>query len=360
MDQNVPRKEERSMEDEVVRVPRGQTERPAGYRLKERVPHVRVRVPASSANIGPGFDTLGIALDLPLWLDVTVASQTRIVVHGEVLQGLPTDESNLLYRAMEKVYAYVGEPMPSLHIEVYSAIPLARGLGSSAAAIVAAIVAADQLLAQPLSLHQQLMLAAQMEGHPDNVAAALYGGVVIASPTDSGFQCVRLSPPPALSTLVAVPAYVLSTQDARAVLPQSVSFADAVHNVSHTALLVAALATGDLSLLADAMRDRLHEPYRAKLVPGLAKALAGAVAHGALGCALSGAGPTVLVFVAKQQLLTGIAGFMKQSFARPQPPTLLSLEIATEGATVSTTHTEPFLSIVMRAERQRQEVEVRV
>jgi homoserine kinase len=312
---------------------------------------VRVCVPASSANVGPGFDALAVALDLPLWLDVCIEDRTCIDVYGDALRGVPVNEHNLVLRTMRSVFAHVGCAVPSVRVRMYSAIPLARGLGSSAAAIVAAIVAANHLSGDRLTRDDMLTLAAQIEGHPDNVAAALFGQCTVASQTDAGVVAAVLPVPQSLSAVVAIPHYALSTHASRAVLPTTVPFADAVHNVSHVALLVAALATGNVALLAHAMRDRLHEPYRTPLVSGLADVCAGARDYGALGCVLSGAGPTVMALVSSAQN-EALAQYMTDTLARPHRPTVLGLRIARMGASIMD-GTVPFEDVVAQAEQAR-------
>ncbi|MBU6146005.1 MAG: homoserine kinase [Paenibacillaceae bacterium] len=312
---------------------------------------VRVCVPASSANVGPGFDALAVALELPLWLDVRMEEQARIDVYGDALRGVPVNEHNLVLRTMRGVFAHVGCVMPPVRVQMYSAIPLARGLGSSAAAIVAAIVAANALMGDRLTRADMLTLAARMEGHPDNVAAALYGQCTVASQTDAGVVAAVLPVPELLSAVVAIPHYALSTHASRAVLPTTVPFADAVHNVSHVALLVAALATGNVALLTHAMRDRLHEPYRMGLVSGLADVCAGARDYGALGCVLSGAGPTVMALVSSEHN-EALARYMTDTLARPHRPTVLGLRIARVGARI-TDCTVPFEDVVAQAEQAR-------
>lgn len=253
-----------------------------------------VRVPASSANLGPGFDSLGLSLPLYTTLRVTPQAVTEVVPLGPQLAGTPADPGNYVYRAMKLAARRAGRDLPPLRLEIETEIPLARGLGSSAAALVGGIVAANALLGRPLDPAALLDLAAREEGHPDNVAPALLGGIVVATLGDGGTAHVRLEPPPHLGVTVLVPDFELPTSRARAALPESYTRADAVHALSHTGLLVGALAQGRLDLLRGAMQDRLHQPWRAALVPGLADILANAADHGALGAALSGAGPTVL------------------------------------------------------------------
>jgi len=281
------------------------------------VKSVRVRVPASTANLGPGFDSLGMAFQLYTELTMTLADQTVIKLIGKEMEGLRADKSNLIYQTAATLFTKAGLPVPELEIEVESHIPLTRGLGSSAAAIVGALTAANVLAGEPFSQDQLFAIASDMEGHPDNVGASFFGGVVVASmPEDGemGVPFVKLPVLKGLQTLVVIPDYWLSTEEARKALPDSYSRADFVYNIGHSSLLVAALAQGRLDLLGKAMRDRLHQPYRAKLVPGLQEILTEATNYGALGAALSGAGPTTLFFYSgdeqKERLLAFVEGIM--------------------------------------------------
>ncbi|WP_261663090.1 homoserine kinase [Deinococcus sp. Marseille-Q6407] len=274
-----------------------------------------VRVPASSANLGPGFDCLGLSLPLYTTVQVQPAPALTVVPQGEVLAGTPADASNYVYRGMTELAQVVGRPLPPLRLEISSEVPLARGLGSSAAALVAALLAANAVLDDPLDRHQLLDLASRMEGHPDNVAPALLGGVVVATFDGQQAQPLRIEPPAHLGATVLIPDFELSTADARRVMPPHYSRADAVFTVSHAALTTVALLAGRLDLLAAAMQDRLHQPYRAPLVPGLDAVLAGATQHGALGAALSGAGPTVLCLHDTRQDTAPLHSFLRTVMA---------------------------------------------
>ncbi len=260
---------------------------------------VIVKVPASTANLGPGFDTLGMALSLYAWVDMSVAVDgiTHIELLGSGMDGIPRDKSNLIYKVAQLVFKEAGLPEQELHIAMYSEIPLTRGLGSSASAIVGALIAANELAGRPLSMQKLFTLATRWEGHPDNVGASLFGGIIVAAWDGERADHVRLEPPPGLDVLVAIPQFQLSTEKARHALPDQYSRQDTVYNISHSSLLVAALATGRLDLIRHAMKDRVHEPYRAALIPGMSKILREAVDHGAIATALSGAGPTLLALI---------------------------------------------------------------
>jgi homoserine kinase len=239
-----------------------------------------VRVPASTANLGPGFDAFAAALGLRLELEVVETGEFGVVTDLDV----PRDRSNLLVRAFERLARADG-----FEFRVRSDIPLVGGLGSSAAAIVAGLVAADHLFELDADL---LALAAELEGHPDNVAAALYGGFVVC--TDG--RVTRVDAPVSLEAVLVVPDEAVSTSEARAALPESVPLADATFNVAHGALLALGLAMGDLDLISRGLADRLHQPHRARLFPRSAHVIEHAREYGALGATLSGAGPTVLVW----------------------------------------------------------------
>lgn len=242
---------------------------------------VRVRVPASSANLGPGFDCFAAALGLFLELEVSEAEQFELLSELDV----PRDRSNLTVAAFERIL-----PASAYRFEVRSQIPLSGGLGSSAAAVLAGLLAADRLSGGGAEV---LKLATELEGHPDNVAAALLGGVVVCADAEPH----RFDVPDGLAALLVVPREPVATQQARAALPAQVPLSDAVYNTAHGALLMLGLATGELELVARGLGDRLHQPYRAQLYPRSAELVAGATALGALGASISGAGPTVLVWV---------------------------------------------------------------
>lgn len=210
----------------------------------------RVRVPASSANLGPGFDTLGMALNLYLELDVERSKTIQVVHMDKHMQGLPEDESHLIYKTMADLFAKANQPMPPFRLVIRSQIPLTRGLGSSATAIIAGLLAANELLESPFDQHQLFEIATAKEGHPDNVGASLFGGIIVAQWNGKQVSHIRIQPHANLETLVIIPQYELETSAARTVLPEHISFKDAVFNVSHAALLVAALTSGRTDLMA--------------------------------------------------------------------------------------------------------------
>jgi homoserine kinase len=249
--------------------------------------HRIVRVPASSANLGPGYDVLAAALSLTLELEVEETGE--FFVHSDV-PGFPADRSNLCVRAFEAL-----RPADDVTFHIRSEIPPAAGLGSSAAAIVAGLCAADHMYELDAPLFE---LARELEGHPDNVAAALNGGFVIC-PQDG--EPVRFDPAPGLEGLLVIPEHEVPTLEARAAMPAEVPLADAVHNVGHAALLVLGLGRDDFSLIGRGLRDRLHQPRRRHLYPRSMELVERAEELGAVGATISGAGPTVLFWCHWQQ-----------------------------------------------------------
>lgn len=329
--------------------------------MEEPKRFARAVVPASTANLGPGFDSLGMALPLYAGVAMRAAKQTSIRLHGEHLDGIPLDKSNLVYETAQAVFDKAGVSMPELEIAYESEIPLTRGLGSSASAIVGALVASNGLIGSPLSVDELFQMATAMERHPDNVGAALFGGFVAAAWDGERAAAVRMAPPADLETLVAIPAFELSTKKARGALPQQVSMADAVFNVSHSSLLTAALAVGDLAALRHAMRDRLHQPYRSEMIPGMKDLLSGAPDHGALGAVLSGAGPTLLMLVDKRsEGRDRLEAFVKRTMEAAGVEVRLQwMTPCKQGAALVTGETEGALEAPLTAMR-RERSEVRI
>jgi homoserine kinase len=257
---------------------------------------VTVRVPATAANLGPGFDALALALDL--WNEVVVdteAVQPAVTVSGEGVGELPQDATNLVFRSMAYLAREAGGSLPPFALRCTNRIPLERGLGSSAAAVVAGLVAADRLLRSGLGEDGLLEMAVDLEGHPDNVAACLRGGLVIAYLSRGGWQAERLDPHPSLRPVLLVPEHErLATADARRALPRQVPMADAAFNVGRASLAVIAL-TDRLDLLTTALEDRLHQPRRLPLVPA-ARAVFEEFRQAGIPVCVAGAGPSLLAF----------------------------------------------------------------
>jgi homoserine kinase len=256
---------------------------------------ISVRVPATSANLGPGYDAVGLALSLAMRISLDRAPAPMVEVHGIGTDLIPRGPDHPAYRAARFVADLVGESDAHFHLVQENAIPPARGLGGSAAALVGGAVAANDLLGRSMAAPDLLNLVCELDGHPDNAAPALLGGLVIGTLTPEGISAVRLEPK-GLKAVVAVPDFIVSTTAARRALPEKIPHKDASFNVGRAGLLLGALATGEYELLRVAMQDRLHQPYRSHLVPGLEDVIEAALENGAYGACLSGSGPTVLAF----------------------------------------------------------------
>jgi homoserine kinase len=276
---------------------------------------VRVKVPATTANLGPGFDTLGMALSLYNEIELEPwPNGVKIEVSGEGKDLVPRATNNSVYQAVLMVYERIGIRMRGVRIHIHNEVPVTRGLGSSATAIVGGLLGANALCGNILSESQLLEMAVQLEGHPDNVAPALLGGVVVSGVLQGKTYVKRFDPPQGLHCVVLTPDFQLSTLASRRALPAQVAFRDAVHNVNCVALLVSALAEGDLELFGSVMQDRLHEPYRRKLIPGMEEAFVAAKEAGALSVALSGSGPSLIAFCTQEFERVGHA--MREAFTR--------------------------------------------
>ncbi|SUZ66784.1 uncharacterized protein METZ01_LOCUS19638 [marine metagenome] len=269
---------------------------------------VRVKAPATTANMGPGYDCLGMALDVwnTIEIEVLDSGEPVVEVTGEGAGELGTGRDNLVYRSMEFLFQDAEQEMPLVRIRCDNAIPLARGMGSSAAAIAGGLVAANAICSQDYTPNDLLEMAATIEGHPDNVAAAVLGGMqlVISDKTEEGSRLytVPINVPPGLHAVVFVPQVRITTEDARAVLPEKVTMADAVHNMGRVGLLVASMATNHPEYLAIATQDLLHQPYRQPLFPAMKVIFKAALDAGALGVFLSGSGSTVLALTQGREM----------------------------------------------------------
>ena len=272
---------------------------------------IRVRVPGTSANCGPGFDAIGVACTIYNDLELTLKGEEGLVIEieGEGAANIPADERNIVLRAIRTILkrAHREDEVKGFHIRMTNHIPLSRGLGSSAAAIVAGLKAANALLGNRFSRRELLQMATNIEGHPDNVAPAIFGGFTISVVTRGRVECFSLMPRMPLKLVVAVPQFPLSTRLARSVLPEQVRMRDAVFNVSRAALLVAALTKGQPRFLCSAFADALHQPYREKLIPGMRDVFRAARRAGALGASLSGAGPCLIAYTLENEEAVGQA-----------------------------------------------------
>jgi len=277
---------------------------------------LRVRVPASSANLGPGFDSFAVALPLLAEFELRGARAWSIEVDGE---GVPEGDDNLFLVAARATAKTARCEIPPHHVTQRSAIPIARGLGSSAAAIVGGVVAANALLGESLDRRTLLRIASEVEGHADNVAAALYGALTVALPSDGGPVATRIAFPSAWRICLLIPGQPVETEKSRAVLEERVSREDAVFNIAHGAAFIAAVMRSDGALLSIAMADRLHQSARTALVPAMAETIASAREAGAFGAALSGAGPSV-VAIAPARLASRVVVAMEETAAAHGAP----------------------------------------
>ncbi len=306
---------------------------------------VLVKVPATSANLGPGFDALGLALNLWNETEFTPAESFSLHIEGEGAQRLATNEKNLIVRSARKLYESVNKRMPPLGLLCRNRIPLSSGLGSSAAAILTGLLGANALLGSPVPHKEIMNLALDFEGHPDNIATALLGGLVVSTMEEGKVIAHKLTvgsdntsdqhsdAGSSFHITVVLPEFNLSTKRARAVLPDKVSIKDAVQNISRAVILTEAFRTGDLDLLSQAMSDELHQPYRLPLIPGAREAMEAAKQAGAAAVALSGAGPGLIAFSAIRDAVIGEA--MKEKFESAGLTTrIFELDVTHQGAQI--------------------------
>jgi homoserine kinase len=275
---------------------------------------VTVKTPATTANLGPGFDTLGLALKLYNIVELEETNDgLEIECSGDGAEQIPTDESNLVFKAAELVFEQVGYKPSGLKIRLRNEIPFARGLGSSAASIVGGAVAANRLAGSWLGEREILHICAGIEEHPDNIVPAYVGGFVMTTITSSGHvEYIKTLPSALVRAVVVVPTFELKTADARRVLPDQFKFSDVVYNVGHAAFFVGAFITGNFSSLKFAMEDRVHQPYRESLIPGMQSVFNAAMSAGAQSVAISGSGPSLIAFVNTKD--EEVAGAMKSAW----------------------------------------------
>ncbi len=269
---------------------------------------VSVRVPATSANLGPGFDCFGLALPIynTITIEETVLPGSGIEINiiansndagSSFIEDIPRDENNLAYKAIELLYNSIGQEPSELKINIQTEIPITRGLGSSASVIVGALLAANKLHGFPADETALISIATEVEGHPDNVTPAIVGGVVFSSLEEDGSVIYRkLKWPQEWDLTVCIPDFELSTSISRSVIPKEIPLHDAVYNLKHSAMLIHAIETADEEFMVRALNDKIHQPYRIKLIPGMTEIMDKLKnEQGILGCVLSGAGPTLLV-----------------------------------------------------------------
>lgn len=310
---------------------------------------VSVKVPATTANIGPGFDCMGMAL--PIYNTITIEEtvlpgtgvEINVISENESadefsLEHIPMDENSIIYKAVELLYNSIGQSPSELKITIHSQIPIARGLGSSASVIVGGLIAANELLGHPADEAALLSIATEVEGHPDNVTPAIVGGLTLTSSEDDGsIVYKKLEWPDEWTLTVCIPEYELATDISRSVLPKEVPMADAVFNAQRMGMFVHALHTKDSELMKRALKDKLHQPYRMKLVPGLEK-IAEKLKHeeNVLGCVLSGAGPSILI-ISEKNNIDKIKSIVRDVWTDLNVKAeLITLPVETQGAQVLT------------------------
>jgi homoserine kinase len=300
---------------------------------------IHVTVPATTANLGPGFDALGLALNMWNEADFTLGGDecVTIEVRGEGAGALPTDETNAIAQAALSIYEMAGERCPGLMIECLNRVPLGSGMGSSSAALLTGMLGANALLDNPYSNEEILRMAIETEGHPDNVAPAMLGGLVASIVHQGRVISMRLPARAnhgAMVATVVLPDFDFPTHYARSILPQEVSRQDAIYNISRAVLVTEAIRTGNMDLLGIAMKDSLHQPYRLPLIPGAVEALEAAKQAGAAAVALSGAGPGLIAF--SDGLSSGIGAAMQAAFREAGlAARIFELETSYEGAEVT-------------------------
>lgn len=296
-----------------------------------------ISVPGTTANCGPGFDSIGIACTIYNHIDLELTENSKcctIVVSGEGEEIIPTDDRNIAFKAVRSVLDRIDYHNYGINLKMVNNIPLSRGLGSSAAAIVGGLVAANEATGNQLSQQDIFEMATALEGHPDNVAPAIFGGITVSVTRDSRPHCLRFLPPQELIMVVAVPAFTLSTHKARQVLPAMVPFKDSVFNVGRTGMLIGALYSGNFDHLRYALDDKLHQPYRQSLIPGMKEVFEAALMCGAYGATISGAGPCLIAYTDKDADKIGAA--MVAAFANEDiQARYITLTIDQQGATAT-------------------------
>lgn len=295
---------------------------------------IKIHVPASTSNLGPGFDTLSLALDL--YNDFTFkVTKDGLKINQINSNKLPEDSTNLVYKAFCEAFNYLKKTPPGIELDINCNIPLSAGLGSSASAVVSGILAANHLLGNSLKKSEILSLATKLEGHPDNCAAAIYGGLTISVSYDEKVIVNQFPWPKELQVVVITPDFELPTRISRELLPANLAYGDATFNVSRTAFLLSCLLNKDYEGLKIGFQDRLHQPYRKDLIPGMEEIFNTAIKNGACGATLSGAGPTLAAFVVGKDNAEKVAKAMENKwldFKVKSTPRILN--VANDGAKV--------------------------
>ncbi len=257
---------------------------------------IKVKVPATTANLGPGFDSMGMALCQYSYFECELSDKMELIIEGLESEKI-TQEDNLVVKAMDKFFAYIARRPKAYRLKIINGIALARGMGSSASAIVGGLMCANALMEYPLSKEELLSLATELEGHPDNVAPALLGNLILSTKAKAGGVIYRkIEVAKDIACILFIPEYEISTSDSRRVLPEKVSIGDAVFNSSHLGFLLLGFLNNDKDLIGEAMEDKIHEPYRKKLIKGFDEFKQACLQAGAFAFCLSGAGSTVIAY----------------------------------------------------------------
>ena len=295
-----------------------------------------VTVPATTANMGAGFDCLGMALSLENRFEFTAGQgdKTTFTVISDTDKPINLPDDNLLHEAYLRFFQSLNIPAPIVDIKIIVNVPFSRGLGSSATAIVAGVLGANHFSPKKLSSTELLNLAIEIEGHPDNVVPAMLGNCILSVAGEQKWHLVPITCNPDIKFIVAIPDFKLSTEEARSVLPSNLSYSDAVFNISHLSLLLKGLETGNTEWLTEALKDKLHQPYRTKLIKGYDRIYDNVINAGGYGMVISGAGPTLLA-MSNASVESDVITTMKQTWESfGVKPIVKSLDIQTEGAKV--------------------------
>jgi homoserine kinase len=298
------------------------------------MPTFTVTVPATTGNLGPGFDCLGAALSIFNTFEFAETDEFKITATGSGADKVAKNKSNLVYQSLEKLYETIGQPKPVVSLNIQAQVPLSRGLGSSATAIIGGLVGGNLMAGEPLSVKEILQLAVEIEGHPDNVAPAMLGGCqLIATTRSNNWEYCSISWHKKVAIALAIPEFELSTTKARQVLPKQVTLKDAIFNASHLALLTQALATANGEFLETALQDKLHQPYRQSLIPNMEEVQRAAQQAGAYGSVISGAGPTLLALGSPDKVEAIASAMVNTWQALGTNATKKTVAIAQEGTT---------------------------
>lgn len=284
---------------------------------------IKIRIPATTANFGSGFDILGAALNLYNEMEINILTLARTWEHkeikieivGEGKETLPKNEKNIVWQAMKKVFDICNLPLTAYRLQLINNIPLARGLGSSAAASLGGIVAANEICGKKLSEDEIIQIVSKLEGHPDNVVPSFFGGLCVCNFSGKNVKYAKIKMPSDLKAVLCIPDFELFTNKARDILPKAVPYEDVIFNSSRVALFISAIVQKKYELLSMAMEDKLHQPYRKKLIPGMEDVFENAKKSGAYGVCISGSGPTILA-VSGERLAVSVGKAMQKAFLK--------------------------------------------